>query len=336
MALLFLSMGMLGMGNGGVFQMAPQRFPAEIELITGIVGAAGGLGGFLLPSLLGLLKDLSGSYATGLLLFAMLVLRCCGHSAGIRSQVDPCLAGQCAAAHWCIRIPRQADGQNSAGRCGCHRRLRHDNGSEGGSTFICVPSVRWRRISSLFHMSDVPPVTRWTHKVPRQIYLSMKILEFTRERIDLLRQLEESAKKMAEGGAVEITVCNACDPRLLRPPAATALLRIGQEAIANAIRHADPIHLRIALSYDMEGVSLSVTDDGIGFIESGDLLGFGLRGMRRRAASVSGVLEISSTLGSGTQIRVFVPSQSAFAFSGIRRSLQRHVWERILHAYSGR
>src|SRR6476660_4443544 len=61
-------------GNGAVFQMAPQRFPAEIELITGIVGAAGGLGGFFLPSLLGLLKDLSGSYATGLLLFATIAL----------------------------------------------------------------------------------------------------------------------------------------------------------------------------------------------------------------------------------------------------------------------
>jgi NNP family nitrate/nitrite transporter-like MFS transporter len=69
--LLFLSMGLLGMGNGAVFQMAPQRFPAEIELITGIVGAAGGLGGFFLPFLLGLLKDLSGNYAAGLLLFAI-------------------------------------------------------------------------------------------------------------------------------------------------------------------------------------------------------------------------------------------------------------------------
>ena len=72
--LLFLSMGMLGMGNGAVFQMAPQRFPAEIELVTGIVGAAGGLGGFFLPSLLGLLKDLSGTYAAGLFLFAMVVV----------------------------------------------------------------------------------------------------------------------------------------------------------------------------------------------------------------------------------------------------------------------
>ncbi len=72
--LLFLAMGMLGMGNGAVFQMAPQRFPAEIELVTGIVGAAGGLGGFFLPSLLGVLRDLSGSYATGLFLFATMVV----------------------------------------------------------------------------------------------------------------------------------------------------------------------------------------------------------------------------------------------------------------------
>ncbi len=70
---LFLSMGMLGMGNGAVFQMAPQRFLSEIELITGIVGAAGGLGGFFLPSALGALKDISGSYGTGLLCFAFLV-----------------------------------------------------------------------------------------------------------------------------------------------------------------------------------------------------------------------------------------------------------------------
>jgi signal transduction histidine kinase len=192
-----------------------------------------------------------------------------------------------------------------------------------------------RELGNLHRQVDLArDLVRHSHKEARRTLVS--IGSESNERIDLLRQLEESAKKMAEGGAVEISVFNAGDPRPLRPPAATALLRIGQEAIANAIRHAEPIHLRIALSYDMEGVSLSVTDDGMGFIESGDLLGFGLRGMRRRAASVSGVLEISSTLGSGTQIRVFVPSQSAFGFSGIRRSLQRHVWERILHAYSGR
>lgn len=71
--LLFVVMGMLGMGNGAVFQVAPQRFPADMELITGIVGAAGGLGGFFLPSVLGVLKDLSGTYVAGLFCFALLI-----------------------------------------------------------------------------------------------------------------------------------------------------------------------------------------------------------------------------------------------------------------------
>ncbi|HTJ31132.1 MAG TPA: nitrate/nitrite transporter [Acidobacteriaceae bacterium] len=71
--LLFLAMGMLGMGNGSVFQIVPQRFPMEMELITGIVGAAGGIGGFFLPSAIGALKDLTGSFGVGLLSFALLV-----------------------------------------------------------------------------------------------------------------------------------------------------------------------------------------------------------------------------------------------------------------------
>jgi MFS transporter, NNP family, nitrate/nitrite transporter len=68
--LLFLGMGMLGMGNGAVFQLVPQRFADRIGVVTGLVGAAGGLGGFFLPTLLGAARDLTGSYSAGLLLFA--------------------------------------------------------------------------------------------------------------------------------------------------------------------------------------------------------------------------------------------------------------------------
>ena len=68
-ALFFVGLGMLGMGNGAVFQLVPQRFPERIGLVTGIVGAAGGLGGFFLPSVLGAMRDSYGTYAPGLVLF---------------------------------------------------------------------------------------------------------------------------------------------------------------------------------------------------------------------------------------------------------------------------
>jgi len=72
--LLFLAMGMLGMGNGSVFQLVPQRFPDRIGIMTGLVGAAGGLGGFMLPSVLGAIKDRTGEYSVGILLFAIVFL----------------------------------------------------------------------------------------------------------------------------------------------------------------------------------------------------------------------------------------------------------------------
>jgi NNP family nitrate/nitrite transporter-like MFS transporter len=66
-AVLFVGVGLLGMGNGAVFQLVPQRFPERIGVVTGVVGAAGGLGGFALPSALGIVRDATGSYAAGLL-----------------------------------------------------------------------------------------------------------------------------------------------------------------------------------------------------------------------------------------------------------------------------
>ncbi len=62
----------LGTGNGAVFQLVPQRFRKEIGVMTGLVGMAGGLGGFYLASSLGYSKQLTGSYQAGLLVFAVL------------------------------------------------------------------------------------------------------------------------------------------------------------------------------------------------------------------------------------------------------------------------
>ncbi|HEV3497570.1 MAG TPA: MFS transporter [Actinomycetes bacterium] len=70
-ALLVLTMGTLGVGNGAVFQVVPQRFPSAVGPITGLVGAAGGLGGFLLPFALGSLEGSTGTFAAGFVVFAV-------------------------------------------------------------------------------------------------------------------------------------------------------------------------------------------------------------------------------------------------------------------------
>jgi NNP family nitrate/nitrite transporter-like MFS transporter len=69
-AILFMALGCLGMGNGAIFQLVPQRFADRMGLVTGLVGAAGGLGGFFLPSMLGAVRDASGSYGYGMLLLS--------------------------------------------------------------------------------------------------------------------------------------------------------------------------------------------------------------------------------------------------------------------------
>lgn len=65
-----LVMGTLGFGNGAVFQLVPQRFRKEIGVMTGMVGMAGGVGGFYLAASLGYIKGQTGDYQIGLLIFA--------------------------------------------------------------------------------------------------------------------------------------------------------------------------------------------------------------------------------------------------------------------------
>ncbi len=64
----------LGMGNGAVFQLVPQRFRKEIGVMTGMVGMAGGVGGFYLASSLGFAKKLTGEYRLGFIIFALLAV----------------------------------------------------------------------------------------------------------------------------------------------------------------------------------------------------------------------------------------------------------------------
>ena len=69
--LIVVAVGAMGVGNGVILQLASEWFPRQIGLASGVVGAAGGIGGFFLPLWLGTLKEVTGSYRTGLWVFAL-------------------------------------------------------------------------------------------------------------------------------------------------------------------------------------------------------------------------------------------------------------------------
>ncbi|MFZ0594786.1 MAG: MFS transporter [Bryobacteraceae bacterium] len=86
LAILAVGMALLGMGNGSVFQLLPQRFPESVGILTGIVGAAGGLGGFVLPSLLGVIKGATGSFGVGFSVLALLAVTGAGVLLALRKH----------------------------------------------------------------------------------------------------------------------------------------------------------------------------------------------------------------------------------------------------------
>jgi signal transduction histidine kinase len=89
------------------------------------------------------------------------------------------------------------------------------------------------------------------------------------------------------------------------------LLRIGQEAVANAVRHAAATRIDVQLIYEASRVSLQVADDGRGFEPSPNLSGpeghYGIKGMHERAEEIDAALVLESTPGEGTRVSVEAP-----------------------------
>lgn len=78
--------GFLGLGNGAVFKLVPLQFPRSKGAVTGIVGAAGGLGGFFPPLVLGLVKDATGEFVLAFVLLVAFAWFCAGLSLGMPAQ----------------------------------------------------------------------------------------------------------------------------------------------------------------------------------------------------------------------------------------------------------
>lgn len=120
----------------------------------------------------------------------------------------------------------------------------------------------------------------------------------------------ESLARSIEQPDLDVDVRAELPAGTLLPEAELALYRILQEALANIVRHADAEHVWVRLGRTNGTVSLSVEDDGRGFVAArrfGANESLGLFGMQERAAYVGGTVDVRSEPGSGTRVIVELP-----------------------------
>ena len=154
------------------------------------------------------------------------------------------------------------------------------------------------------------------------------------ESIGLLRAIENCTHRMVNGNSsIAVRVSSEGSERSIPLRISDTLLRIGQEAVANAVRHAHPAHLNISLCYLKSAVELLVEDDGSGFSLTSELAGFGISGMHKRADGIGAAFAIRSSPGKGTWVCVHAPTPPSFL-----RTFWQHLqlpWRKPSHGNAG-
>ena len=126
------------------------------------------------------------------------------------------------------------------------------------------------------------------------------------DQLGLPAALEGLAQRSREVDGLEVDVAVGVDGDALDPDLSTAVYRLVQEALTNVGRHADAQRVEVRVGRVPEGLEVCVADDGRGFDAAAPTEGFGLAGMRERAALMGGTLELGSS-AAGTRIRVVLP-----------------------------
>jgi signal transduction histidine kinase len=131
------------------------------------------------------------------------------------------------------------------------------------------------------------------------------------EECGLTGALERLGQSVTAGHTLKFDLLVTGEVRPLPPGVEDNLLRIGQEALTNSIHHSRAAEVHLCLAFRPDSVTLTVRDDGCGFDaeappRSTQAGGFGLRGIRERAAAMGAVLRIKSCCGAGTTIEIAV------------------------------
>jgi two-component system, NarL family, sensor histidine kinase UhpB len=193
------------------------------------------------------------------------------------------------------------------------KRIAHSLHDEAGQLLVSV------HLALAELALDCPPAARpGFRRVQGQLeqieyqlrHLSHELRPTVLDDLGWLAAIEFLADGVAKRAQLPIHVTSSVSERL---PAAieTALYRAVQEALTNAIRHARASCVRIEVEREADTLCCVIGDDGIGFdVASNGGGGLGLKGMRERLSAVDGTLQITSTPGNGTQIRLRLPMES--------------------------
>jgi signal transduction histidine kinase len=134
------------------------------------------------------------------------------------------------------------------------------------------------------------------------------------EKFNLVNALGVSGQQLANNAEIQVEIETRGDAQPLSEIFEENLLRIGQEAITNAVKHSEAKKIKIELEFSPQKAVLQIKDDGKGFILEGcagpDEGHFGLLGIRERAERMGGEASISSAPSAGTCIRVTIPLNS--------------------------
>jgi signal transduction histidine kinase len=146
------------------------------------------------------------------------------------------------------------------------------------------------------------------------------------ENSTLVNAVGEVAKLMSASSRVPISVGTSGSPRKLPPQVENNLLRITQEALANALKHARASQIIVNLNYDPGKVWLRIKDDGIGFDTNNNAIfyagHFGLLDMSERAEKLGGAFSVVSNPREGTEI-IIEYTEKAHLASGETRPIRR-------------
>ncbi|MEU6250347.1 sensor histidine kinase [Glycomyces sp. NPDC047010] len=137
----------------------------------------------------------------------------------------------------------------------------------------------------------------------------------TLDEAQLPEALAEVSAKWSAAHGVPVELVTTGDARPMHPEVEVTLLRVVQEALTNAAKHAGAGRVGITLSYMEDELALDVRDDGAGFApgrtEAGARGGYGLSAMRQRVGRIAGSLSIESEPGRGTVVSAIVPALAA-------------------------